>query len=176
MPDTCIKETETDLQEPRIKKLFFFSFKGGWFFGGESKINYFWKIYLLSTGQIVSKFQQTSSVFIHKIMLCVILFSKHACTLRSNDWTSCTGTLYSLYYSVIPLQDSSPKKQFLWLYVELWHSQFCVLRHWHVEFYVQKEFKRYMTISLGWIIRWSWTPGLIWLTRYFVGSLGVQPE
>lgn len=154
---------------------FFFSFKGGWFFGGESKINYFWKTYLLLTGQIVSKFQQTSSVFIHRNKLCVILFSKHACTLRSNDWTSCTGTLYSLYYSVIPLQDTSPKVQFLWHYVELWRSQFCVLRHWY-RILCSERIKRCMRVSPGWIIGWSWTPGLMWLTKYFVWSLGVQPE
>lgn len=103
----------------------------------------------------------------------MIPFSKHACTRRSNDWTSCKVTLYNLYYSVIPLQHSSPKVQFLWLFAELWHSVTILCFEaltWRI--LCSGRTKRCMTISPGWLIRW--TPRLIWLTKYFLWSLDVQ--
>lgn len=117
----------------------FFSFKGGWFFGGESKINYFWKMYVLSTGQIASKFQQASLVFIHKNKLCVMqtcLYMEIQCLdhLHSNPVQSvlfCDSTSGQLTQSPVPLA----------LCGVVTHSQFCFLRHWHVEFYVQKELR-----------------------------------
>lgn len=107
----ALKRLKLIYKSQGLRNRFFLSFKGGWFFGGESKINYFWKTYLLSTGQIVSKFQQTSSVFIHKNKSCVIQTCLHTeiqwlDLLHSNPVQSvlfCDSSSGQLTQSPVPL-------------------------------------------------------------------------
>lgn len=135
-------------------------------------------MYVLSTGQTHSKFQQAALVFIHKNKICVMqtcLYMEIQCLdhLHSNPVQSvlfCDSSSGQLTQSPVPLA----------LCRVVTHSQFCVLRHWR-RILCSERIKGDMTISPGWIIRlmifFVWDGGFLllsYLMSILPGNLAAQ--